>query len=124
ALRDLGTRRHGQVRRVVCSVLAAQRELASVPWILMAERTATAPLTVACVGILVLLFAACGCGSSRTLSVSVPPVDTTVLDTALKRLAAVHLRVQLTDFGPLPAGYELGSADVGDQDPEAATRVK
>ena len=79
---------------------------------------------VACVGMLILPFAAWGCGSSRTLSVSVPPVDTTVLDMALKRLAAAHLRVQLTSFGPLPAGYELGNADVGDQDPEAATRVK
>jgi hypothetical protein len=91
----------------------------------MDERTPAGPLIpVACMGMLLLLFGVCGCGSSRTLRVSVPPVDTTVLDIALKRLAAAHLRVQLTDFGPLPAGYELGSADVGDQDPEAATRVE
>ncbi len=91
----------------------------------MGAHKRTAPfMPVACLGALVLLLAACGCGSSRTPRVSVPPVDTTGLDTALERLAAAHLRVQLTDFGPLPAGYDLGSAGVGDQDPEAGTRVE
>lgn len=89
----------------------------------MSKRAAPS-IRVGCVGALVLLSAACGCRSSRAPRVSVPPVDTTVLETALERLAAAHLRVQLTDFGPLPAGYDLGAAGVGDQDPEARTRVE
>src|SRR5438094_1544057 len=64
-----------------------------------------------------------GCGSDHA-SVRVPPVDTTTLSTALDRLATAHLRVELSGFGPLPAGYGLTAAPVGDQDPEAPTLVR
>src|SRR5438477_1870067 len=64
-----------------------------------------------------------GCGRAHA-SVRVPPVDTTNLATALERLARAYLRVALTEFGPLPAGYAFTAAPVADQDPEAPTLVR
>jgi beta-lactam-binding protein with PASTA domain len=73
------------------------------------------------VSLLVPLAAGCG-GGHRSLT-TVPPVDTTSLGIALKRLQAAGLRVALSDFGPMTPNYTIDGAPVGDQDPEAGTRV-
>jgi hypothetical protein len=62
-----------------------------------------------------------GCGSRA--ATTVPPVDTGSFGTALARLHAAGLRVGAEGFGRMPAGYRLADAFVGDQDPEAGTRV-
>jgi beta-lactam-binding protein with PASTA domain len=72
--------------------------------------------------LVVVALSSARCGSA-TEKVYVPPVDTTNLEAALTLLAKAHLRVELTSFGPLPPGYDLGAAGVGDQEPEASTRV-
>jgi hypothetical protein len=67
-----------------------------------------------------------GCGASGEVSdlTRVPALDTTSLGVALTRLQSAGLRVSLTDFGPLPPGYALEDAPVGDQEPEAGERVQ
>lgn len=75
---------------------------------------------------LLISSAVVGCGSNKSVdvpTVRVPPVDTTSLGAALEALGRAHLRVELTGFGPLPAGYGLDGAGVGDQEPEAPTLV-
>jgi beta-lactam-binding protein with PASTA domain len=54
----------------------------------------------------------------------VPPVDTTDFGTALSRLRAAGLRVEVDSFRRLPPGTPLEGAGVGDQDPEPGTRVQ
>jgi beta-lactam-binding protein with PASTA domain len=43
---------------------------------------------------------------------------------ALQQLEVARLRVALSGFGPLPSDYTIGSAPVGDQNPEAGTKVR
>jgi beta-lactam-binding protein with PASTA domain len=73
------------------------------------------------VSLLALL--AAGCAGKHPSLTKVPPVDTTSLGTALKRLKAAGLRVALSDFGPMTPDYTIEAAPVGDQDPEPGTRV-
>jgi hypothetical protein len=83
----------------------------------MGAQRMVAPVT------LLALLTLAGC-SSAPAKVKVPPVDTTGLGAALAALSDARLRVELSAFGPLPAGYSLESAGVGDQQPEAPSLVE
>jgi beta-lactam-binding protein with PASTA domain len=55
---------------------------------------------------------------------TVPPVDTGTFGEALEMVQEAGLKAEVTEFAqPLPSGYWLSHAGVGDQDPEPGTRV-
>jgi hypothetical protein len=82
----------------------------------------TAAVALLCGVALTLVSASCG-SSSAEETTRVPSLDTTTLGVALTRLEASNLRVALSGFGPLPAGYGLDDAPVGDQEPEPGSQV-